>query len=710
MSGKIFNSRIQNKYDDEIKWNSLAEFIPLQGEIIVYSSNENKICPRIKIGDGETLLKDLSFVSDFNTTLIDLSVENGKITYIKGDNTTYSFDIVANQIGNLTEESILEMLNNKIGTDIIPLPSLEDANKFLIVNEEGKYEIRQVIAQDIMGKVPVLNENYPADTTYLIVDAEGEDKALSIVIAEQGSPATYFYQWYMDETPIPDATNPTYQLPNKLSDGNHIFYCTVGNSAGVTESRKASVMVTNWYRPTISIQPTYSQKTVGRGESITETVEIIIDKPGVPNEYTYQWYKNSMIIQGATEQTYTINESNFYTDCFYRYSCMVGNAAGYVQTDEFILEVLYRCPPILNDGYPMDATVEKTTSGTQYFNVLISDPGSPAEYTYQWYVNDNPIAGAMNSDYRHSTATAGTYSIYCIVSNSVGSVKSRVATLEVNYPRPGFTSGNLVEDNSGSTKLFQQGADWELVVLASELITTNEDMQIDLFMVGGGGGGGGTSQTSGGGGGGGGYVFVKKNFTLPTGRYTFEIGAGGTGGGTGNYSGTAGKVTRILDNSNAVIYSANGGGAGTYGSNDNGGEGGAGGSGGGGGSGGSGWAGGKGGSNGSNGSNGTDDPDNGTRRIGRGGAGSGASTYAFAENHSSHFYKNNAGLYLYSGGGCGGAGREGSWQGGGAGGGGTNGHGTANTGGGGGTGMGNKWGGSGSYNGGTGIIIIRNAR
>lgn len=64
---KNINSRIQLKYDVETNWNiaaSNSSFTPKKGEVIIYAPDENYSYPRIKIGDGETLVSKLTFITD----------------------------------------------------------------------------------------------------------------------------------------------------------------------------------------------------------------------------------------------------------------------------------------------------------------------------------------------------------------------------------------------------------------------------------------------------------------------------------------------------------------------------------------------------------------------------------------------------------------------------------------------------------------------
>ena len=61
MAEKYINSRIQQKSDIEANWNKAINFIPKNGEIIIYGIDENFDYQRIKIGDGVTTVINLPF-------------------------------------------------------------------------------------------------------------------------------------------------------------------------------------------------------------------------------------------------------------------------------------------------------------------------------------------------------------------------------------------------------------------------------------------------------------------------------------------------------------------------------------------------------------------------------------------------------------------------------------------------------------------------
>jgi hypothetical protein len=64
MADKIFNSRIIHKHDSSENWGKATNFIPKQGEIIVYDKDSTHNYERIKIGDGQTSVSALPFVDD----------------------------------------------------------------------------------------------------------------------------------------------------------------------------------------------------------------------------------------------------------------------------------------------------------------------------------------------------------------------------------------------------------------------------------------------------------------------------------------------------------------------------------------------------------------------------------------------------------------------------------------------------------------------
>ena len=55
-------ARFQLKNDTETNWNKAINFVPLKGEVIVYSADDTHPFSRIKVGDGVTTVINLPFI------------------------------------------------------------------------------------------------------------------------------------------------------------------------------------------------------------------------------------------------------------------------------------------------------------------------------------------------------------------------------------------------------------------------------------------------------------------------------------------------------------------------------------------------------------------------------------------------------------------------------------------------------------------------
>lgn len=61
------NVRIVHKHDTEENWLKATNFIPKQGELIIYDVDDKYNYERMKIGDGNTLVNDLPFSNDWES-------------------------------------------------------------------------------------------------------------------------------------------------------------------------------------------------------------------------------------------------------------------------------------------------------------------------------------------------------------------------------------------------------------------------------------------------------------------------------------------------------------------------------------------------------------------------------------------------------------------------------------------------------------------
>lgn len=63
---RIFNVRIKLRNDSHSNWAKKTDFVPMDGEIVIYDIDNSHQYQLIKIGDGITKLQDLPFINEFD--------------------------------------------------------------------------------------------------------------------------------------------------------------------------------------------------------------------------------------------------------------------------------------------------------------------------------------------------------------------------------------------------------------------------------------------------------------------------------------------------------------------------------------------------------------------------------------------------------------------------------------------------------------------
>lgn len=76
MAKKQINARIVHKHDTAENWAKAANFVPLEGELIIYDVDSSHSYTRFKIGDGKTLVYELPFSSYSLTDVTELPTEH----------------------------------------------------------------------------------------------------------------------------------------------------------------------------------------------------------------------------------------------------------------------------------------------------------------------------------------------------------------------------------------------------------------------------------------------------------------------------------------------------------------------------------------------------------------------------------------------------------------------------------------------------------
>ena len=215
--------------------------------------------------------------------------------------------------------------------------------------------------------------------------------------------------------------------------------------------------------------------------------------------------------------------------------------------------------PVLNGNYPTDVTTWH--GGQATFSVAISEAGVPDEYTYQWYRDGSIWTGASHPTVSWHSASIGSHSIYCVVTNKAGSVRSRTATLTVKDPAMYYSYTGTAE------KIDDGNGNWRIKLKTSGVFRFtshgNWNGLIDVFCVGGGGAGGSGYWDAGNGygkAGSGGYTTTQKSVQSAANvSYNIVVGAGGqsafaSGGNTTAFGVAAGGGTKLGGGSGGGAY------------------------------------------------------------------------------------------------------------------------------------------------------------
>jgi hypothetical protein len=230
------------------------------------------------------------------------------------------------------------------------------------------------------------------------------------------------YQWYLNGTAIAGATGSIY---GATVAGSYTVVVSTAAPASVTSSAAIVSLATSGgttvaNAPNIATQPAGGTVIYGT-TPYTMSVSAVALLP-----LTYQWYLNGTAIAGATSTSLTVTLPGSYT-------VVVTDTAGTVTSNAAVVTVTTA------GGVPVTTSPTITVqpvSGSAIYT------GSPVSLTlsvgalavtplsYQWYLNNGAIAGAVGSTY---TATVpGSYSV--VVSTATASITSQAATFTVTTP------------------------------------------------------------------------------------------------------------------------------------------------------------------------------------------------------------------------------------------------------------------------------------
>ncbi len=230
----------------------------------------------------------------------------------------------------------------------------------------------------------------------------------------------------------------TVTLGSAAQANNFLAFYMDGRSIGAFQIDDVSIYrIASSSPPSINSQP----QNITVSEGLTATFSVVASGTSPLN---YQWYKNNLLISGATLSSYTTPAVTI-SDNGAKFTVKITNTEGSVLSNPATLTVNAAAPSIISQ--PSNQSVIAGQSATFTISVSGSSP-----LNYQWQKNRVNISGATNSSYTIPTVSLqdNGSQFRCIVSNSAGTITSNEAQLTViqsggsNIVRNGnFETGNL---------------------------------------------------------------------------------------------------------------------------------------------------------------------------------------------------------------------------------------------------------------------------
>jgi len=152
-----------------------------------------------------------------------------------------------------------------------------------------------------------------------------------------------------------------------------------------------------------SISPLSASILVGQSVTFTSTVS------GGYAPYSYQWYLDGAPVSGATSNTWTFAPTT--TGSYIVYLNVTDNMGNIAKSNEASVTVAAQLTASIS---PMSASV--LVGQSVAFTSTVSGGYTP--YSYQWYLNGNPVSGATSASWTFTPTTSGIYYIHLKVTDA----------------------------------------------------------------------------------------------------------------------------------------------------------------------------------------------------------------------------------------------------------------------------------------------------
>ena len=301
-----------------------------------------------------------------------------------------------------------------------------------------------------------INVNEVPATPVVVVDNATICDGGQVTLTVTNPVAGPTYTWYSNGTVISNANQATLTQSPVTVDGDatNYVYTVVAQlpNSGCVSEMSANTVVAVIPAP-VAVVSVEGNTTVCDGG--TTTLHANVSPAGVA--YNYQWYKDNMIILGATNADYVVNEAaretayNFTVVVTANAGCNVTAAAPAITVvaDPVVTLSINNDIVCVGGTATMTATVDGGVAGVNGLN----------GYTFEWHRNDVTGAIATTASYTTTgTEAAGSYLYWMTVTSNYGcqSTSDTVAYTVVADPTVTITVANGYDNtvcDGGATAL-----------------------------------------------------------------------------------------------------------------------------------------------------------------------------------------------------------------------------------------------------------------
>ena len=232
---------------------------------------------------------------------------------------------------------------------------------------------------------------------------------------------TLVTRWYRNGQPLVEGVKYSGTTTSDLTINNVTpaeageYVIKTALAVDPTAQAEASVNVMIATTPVISRQPANADVCEGQGASIGLTAD-------AQGTIMYQWLKDDVAIDGATDAFYTIAQATATRAG--SYTCRVTTACGTVTSDAAILTI----KPATAITTQPEPTIALNSGQTLTIAIVATGAGT---VQYQWYKDGTELTGEVAATYTKVAATTDAGSYWCRVLSECGELFSDTSVVTV---------------------------------------------------------------------------------------------------------------------------------------------------------------------------------------------------------------------------------------------------------------------------------------